>query len=591
MLNPSQTASAQPTTLDSLVTLLRQRVEQHSDRQLYVFLDEGGVDELPVTYAEFDRRARAIGAHLQSLGAAGERALLLYPPGLDYIAGFFGCLYAGVIAVPAYPPNPARLSRTLPRLQAIVGNARPKYALTTELIASLVEGVGEEAPELSAMHWLATDALPSESAEAWQPPAVGRDTLAFLQYTSGSTGAPKGVMVSHGNLLANLALITRGFEATPDDSAVFWLPPYHDMGLIGGLLGPIYINALCVVMSPLAFLQRPLRWLEAISHYRVTISGGPNFAYDLCVRKATPEQVAALDLSSWKLAFNGAEPIRADTLERFAKTFAPAGFRPEAFYTCYGLAEATLFVAGGDRARAPQSLRVDPGALTQGRIVLAPQADYTLVSSGRPPPGLRLAIADPETRVRCAQDQVGEIWVAGPSIAQGYWERPDETAHTFRAALADDGDGPYLRTGDFGFLHEGELYVTGRLKDLIIVDGRNLYPQDIEATIEAAHPAIRAGATAVFSVDVNGEERVVATAEVERNFIFAQKQNGGADAARARQELITAVRRAVAEQHDVRLHALVLLKTGHIPKTSSGKIQRHACRAGYLTGTLDVIED
>jgi acyl-CoA synthetase (AMP-forming)/AMP-acid ligase II len=591
MLHLPQTASDQATALDSLVTLLRRRVEQFPDRRLYLFLDEGQVAELPVTYAEFDRRVRAIAAHLQNLAAAGERALLLYPPGLDYIAGFFGCLYAGVIAVPAYPPNPARLSRTLPRLQAIIGNARPKFALTTELIASLAEGVGEEAPDLAALHWLATDTLPIEDAESWRAPAVGADTLAFLQYTSGSTGAPKGVMVSHGNLLANLAVITRGFEATPDDSAVFWLPPYHDMGLIGGLLGPIYIGVPCAVMSPLAFLQRPLRWLEAISRYRVTISGGPNFAYDLCTRKATPEQIAALDLSSWKLAFNGAEPIRADTLERFAKTFAPAGFRPEAFYTCYGLAEATLFVTGGERARVPRTLNVELEALAQGRAVLTRDAAYTLVSSGHPPAELRLVIADPERRDRCAADQIGEIWVAGPSIAHGYWDQPDETAHTFKATLTDNGDGPYLRTGDFGFVHEGELFVTGRLKDLIIVDGRNLYPQDIEATVEAAHPAIRSGATAAFSVDVNGEERVVAAAEVERNFVFAQKQNDGAEAAQARQELVVAVRRAVAEQHDVRLHELVLLKTGHIPKTSSGKIQRHACRAGYLARTLDLVEE
>lgn len=590
MLHLPQTASTQDTSLDSLVTLLRRRVEQDPDRRLYLFLDEGEVEELPITYSEFDRRVRTIAARLQSLGAAGERALLLYPPGLDYIAGFFGCLYAGVIAVPAYPPNPARLSRTLPRLRAIVGNANPKFALATELIASLAEGVGEAAPDLGALHWLATDNLPDESAEGWQMPAVGPDTLAFLQYTSGSTGTPKGVMISHGNLLANLALITRGFEATPDDRAVFWLPPYHDMGLIGGLLGPIYINVPCAVMSPLAFLQRPLRWLEAISRYRATISGGPNFAYDLCVRKATPEQIAALDLSSWQLAFNGAEPIRAETLARFAKTFAPAGFRSEAFYTCYGLAEATLFVTGGERARAPLSLNVDLEALAQGRAAVAPDSAYRLVSSGRPPAELRLAIANPETRARCAPDQIGEIWVAGPSMAQGYWDRPEETAYTFKASLADDGDGPYMRTGDFGFLREGELYVTGRLKDLIIVDGRNLYPQDIEATIEAAHPAIRSGATAAFSVDVNGEERVVAAAEVERNFVFAQKQNGGAEAAQTRQELLAAVRRALAEQHDIRLHTLVLLKTGHIPKTSSGKIQRHACRAGYLAGTLDLIE-
>ncbi len=575
----------------NLVDLLRWRVQTEPDKTLYIFVDDGEGQDQPITYAEFDRRVRAVAAKLQSLDDPGERALLLYPPGLDYIIGFFACLYAGLIAVPAYPPNPARLNRTLPRLQAIVANARPKFALTTEMIAGLAGAVAEQAPDLGALTWVATDAVPAGLAEAWQPTPVSGDTLAFLQYTSGSTGTPKGVMVSHGNLLANMAIICQGFKTQAGETAVFWLPPYHDMGLIGGLLTPIYVGASCVVLSPLAFLQRPLRWLEAVSRHGATISGGPNFAYDLCVRKVTPEQIAALDLSRWSLAFSGAEPIRAETLDRFARTFAPSGFRADAFYTCYGLAEATLFVTGGDRGQAPRTLAVDAQALAQDQVVLQPGGAYQLVSSGHIRAGQTVVIVDPETRTQRGPDQVGEIWIAGESVARGYWDRPAETGETFGAYLADSGQGPFMRSGDFGFLKDGELYVTGRLKDLIIVDGRNLYPQDLEATVEAAHPAVRAGATAVFAVDLGGEERVVVAAEVERNFVFAQKQAGGQDNGQAKQALVTAIRRAVAEQHDVRVHAVALLKTGHIPKTSSGKIQRHACRNGFLAGTLDLIEE
>ena len=333
----------------------------------------------------------------------------------------------------------------------------------------------------------------------------------------------------------------------------------------------------------------PSCWLEAVSRHGATISGGPNFAYDLCVRKVTPEQIAALDLSRWSLAFSGAEPIRAETLDRFARTFAPSGFRADAFYTCYGLAEATLFVTGGDRGQAPRTLAVDAQALAQDQVVLQPGGAYQLVSSGHIRAGQTVVIVDPETRTQRGPDQVGEIWIAGESVARGYWDRPAETGETFGAYLADSGQGPFMRSGDFGFLKDGELYVTGRLKDLIIVDGRNLYPQDLEATVEAAHPAV--GATAVFAVDLGGEERVVVAAEVERNFVFAQKQAGGQDNGQAKQALVTAIRRAVAEQHDVRVHAVALLKTGHIPKTSSGKIQRHACRNGFLAGTLDLIEE
>lgn len=571
---------------DSVVDLLRWRARQHPQRIAYTFLLDGEADAMSVTYAELDRQARAIGALLQSFSATGQRALLLYPPGLDYIAAFFGCLYAGVVATPAYPPLP---NRPMSRIQAIIKDARAALLLTTTPILASIEQQFAQNPAPASPRGLATDRLPEHIEDHWQAPVLSRETLAFLQYTSGSTTTPKGVMVSHGNLLANELIIERAFEHTAEAIVVGWLPLYHDMGLIGNVLQPIYIGSHSILMSPLAFLQRPLRWLQAISHYRAHSSGGPNFAYELCVNKITPEQRATLDLSSWRVAFNGAEPIRHTTLERFVEAFAPCGFRREAFYPCYGLAEATLLVTGGLRDEPPIVQGVQSAALEDNRVDFAPDTGAhtrTLVGCGRTWLGQQAVIVDPETCVRCPEDQVGEIWVAGSSVAQGYWNRVAETEHTFRAYLAGNGEGPFLRTGDLGFLRDGELFVTGRLKDLIIIEGRNHYPQDIELTVEQCHAALRPGCSAAFSVDIDGSEQVVAVAEVERHFVTAQQQG---DAAHAVAEVVKAIRQAVSRHHDLQLHSVLLLKTGSIPKTSSGKIQRHACRNGFLGRSLEVV--
>jgi acyl-CoA synthetase (AMP-forming)/AMP-acid ligase II len=588
---PLSESSYEPATL---VDVLRRQALHQPGRRAFTFLVDGESDEVHLTYGELDRQARAIGAQLQRQIAPGARALLLYPPGLEYIAGFLGCLYAGVIAVPAYPPNPARLNRTLPRLQTMVANAGATVVLTTSQILSMAPLLFEQAPDLGAMEWLATDAITGGAEQGWQQPDVAGDTLAFLQYTSGSTGTPKGVMLSHANLLHNSVLISQAFSISSNDSVVIWLPPYHDMGLIGGILQPLYRGIPCVLMSPVSFLQRPLRWLQAISRYGGTVSGGPNFAYDLCARRATPEQVAALDLSKWELAFSGAEPVRPETLERFAATFAPCGFRREAFYPCYGLAEGTLIVSGGARVVAPPLLSVQAAGLERGLVVAAEAGDVgarTLVSCGTTLDDQTIAIVDTETMARCPADRIGEIWVSGGSVAQGYWGRPEESRQTFDAHLADTGEGPFLRTGDFGFTSGGELFVAGRLKDLIIIDGRNHYPQDIELTVEQSHPALRSGCSAAFAIDAGDQERLVVVAEVERNFQTARRQrNEAASTHEDAKAVAAAIRQAVAEQHDVRVHAVSLLKTGYIPKTSSGKIQRHACRAGFLAGTLEVLE-
>ncbi len=582
--------------VSTLVDLLGYRAQNQSDQTGYIFLQDGETEADRLTYQELDRQARAIASQLQSLDAVGSRALLLYPPGLEFIAAFFGCLYAGVVAVPAYPP---RRSQNMSRLQAIVTDARAAVALTTTSLLGDIEARFAESPELTELRWVTTDNIASDLAEAWQKPDVSSDTLAFLQYTSGSTGTPKGVMVSHGNLWHNSALINQCFADTPNSRGVSWLPPYHDMGLIGGVLQPLYVGAPTTLMSPVAFMQRPFRWLEAISRFKATTSGGPNFAYDLCIRKITPEQLASLDLSSWEVAFTGAEPVRGETLEQFARTFADCGFRREAFLPCYGMAETTLIVSGGLKTAPPIIRQVDGAALEQNRVVAATGKEESIrafVGCGQNLLDQKILIVDPETLTPRPDNQVGEIWVSGPSVAQGYWNQPEVTEKAFHAYLADTGDSvsgaapeelagrspePFLRTGDLGFLQDGELFITGRIKDVIIIRGQNHYPQDIELTVEKSHPALRAGCGAAFSVDVKGQERLVIVQEVERSYLRKLNVN----------EVVGNIRQAVAAEHALQVYATVLVKTGSIPKTSSGKIQRHACKAGFLSGSLNVVED
>ncbi len=561
----------------TLVDLLRYRALQQPVQLAFTFLEDGETESASLTYRELDRYSRAIAVQLQSLGITGKRALLLYPPGLDYVAAFCGCLYAGVVAVPAYPP---RNQRNTPRILAMVTDAQATISLTTTALLSKVRSLLTTKTDSDFLQWLTTDNLAAGIEDSWQAPPIERDTLAFLQYTSGSTDTPKGVMVSHDNLLHNAAATYQLMEHSSASKFVSWLPAYHDMGLIGGILQPLYGGFPCILIPPAAFLQRPYRWLKAISHYRGTTSGGPNFAYELCTHKVTPEQRQTLDLSSWSVAFNGAEPVRQDTLKRFSTVFAPRGFRQEAFYPCYGLAEATLMVTGGRKADCPIVKTVHVSDLEHNQAVDS-HAEKTdsqlLVSCGPTLPEQQVMIVHPETLTRCLPNEIGEIWVSGPSIGHGYWQRPEETAQTFCAYLSDPDEGPFLRTGDLGFLHNGDLFITGRAKDLIIIRGRNLYPQDIELTVERSHPALRAGSGAAFSVEVGNKERLVVVQEVEF------RQQADVD------EVAGAVRQAVAEAHEVQVFTVVLIKPGSILKTSSGKIQRRACRAAFLTRTLDVL--
>ncbi|MFY0528921.1 amino acid adenylation domain-containing protein [Archangium gephyra] len=566
-------------SVSTLLELVGHRASAEGEQRLYTFLDDAGGEEGALSYEELGRRARRIATALQGL-SPGDRVVLLYPPGLEYVAGFFGCLHAGLVAVPAYPPDPSRLERTLPRLLAIIRDARATAVLTTSFILGMGEFLFEQAPDLKSLRWVATDELPVGLEADWREPDVGPDSLAFLQYTSGSTGTPKGVMLSHRNLLHNLELITHAFRAHRESVGVIWLPPYHDMGLIGGVLEPLFVGFPVVLMSPMTFLKRPQRWLEAVSRYRATISGGPNFAFELCTRRIPEAERQALDLSSWEVAFCGAEPIRSETLDRFVSAFGACGFRRQSFYSCYGLAEGTLIVTGSERGQEPVLRTVEEAALQRARVEQVP-ADRTggrvVVGCGRTLPDQRVLIVHPETRTRCAGNEVGEIWVSGPSVALGYWQRPEETERSFQARLADGGTEMFLRTGDLGFMLDGELFVAGRRKDLIILRGRNLYPQDLELTVEQCHPAMRPGCGAAFSVEVGGEERLVVVQELD--------PRQPADPA----QVLGAMRQALSEGHEVQPHALVLLEPGSIPKTSSGKIQRHACKAGFLEGELRTV--
>ena len=560
-----------PVPSTNLIDVLRFRTEERPGALAYTFLNDGEGEEEHLTYEALDQQARFIAAQLQQCGASGQRVLLLYPPGIQFIEAFFGCLYAGAVAVPAYPP---RKNDKLLRLQTIAIDAQPTHVLTNAAGINQLKPQAAELEGLNNLQWLDTDE--PFSNDSWQPPSLDDHSLAFLQYTSGSTGHPKGVMISHRNLLHNQRQIKTAFRHPEHGLVLGWLPLYHDMGLIGNVLHTIYTGSRCVLMSPLAFIQRPVRWLEAITRYHAQITGGPSFAYDLCIRRVTDAQRATLDLSSWRVAFNGAEPVRADVQERFFETFASCGFRRDAFHPCYGLAEGTLMVSGRPADGQPITRTILSTPLEQGRVIEATDDETntrTFVGCGVSSCGQEIKIVDPETLSECGADGVGEVWVRGESVARGYWNKPEQTAETFHAHLAN-GEGPFLRTGDLGFLSGPELFITGRLKDLIIINGRNHYPQDIEHTIEQSYAGIKPGCVAAFAVEIEGEERLVTVQEIERGLLRTLNVR----------EVETAIREAVSVNHELELHAVLLLKPGSIPKTTSGKLQRRLCAKMFLAG-------
>jgi 8-amino-7-oxononanoate synthase len=566
----------------SILAQLRHTVDTRPEAVAFRFLTEGDVNG-PIetmTFGQLDVRARAIAATLHERGLSGEPVLLIYPPGTDFIAAFVACLYAGVIAVPAYPPEVAHLERSLPRLRAIVNDSGARTVLTTAAIEGFAEAVFPSAPELRACEWLATDTIDAGAASGFSGRDVAGGETAFLQYTSGSTATPRGVRVTHANLLHNTGQLARIGSVTSESVMVAWVPSYHDMGLIGCILLPLAAGSASVLMSPLSFLKKPARWLQAISHFRGTDSAFPNFALDLAVRRVTEDERAGLDLRSWRNAVNGAEPVRRASLDAFAQRFASVGFDHRAFLPMYGLAESTLMVSGGPAPHGPRVRPVSRRELSHGRVRKPGDAHdaIDLVACGEAMEGTAIEIVDPDRRVRVAAREVGEIWLRGPSVAAGYWNRAQESEAMFGAHLEDTGEGPFLRTGDLGFVEEGQLFVTGRRKDVIILAGANYYPQDIEGATERAHPAVRPGSVAAVGVDRGGREHLAVVAEVRDGV--------------AQGELATvalAIRGALLDTLGVSPGVLALIPAGAIHKTSSGKVQRHACRSAVQERSLTAL--
>lgn len=541
-------AGRSPVSGPTLLHALHDHARTGAGRPALTFLVNGETPGEAYTYGELAVAVSSVAAQLAQTGLArGDRALLVYPPGLAFLVAFLGCMAAGVIAVPVALPRQA-LGRA--KLAGIAQDAGATALLSS---ADVLPGILEQG-DLSELRPLATDQAHAGTSDLSLPAPAD---VAFLMYTSGSTSAPRGVAVTFANLRANHQALSAAWRCDSDSVMLSWLPLFHDMGLIGVALHALQIGAHALLTSPLTFVQKPLRWPRALSRFRATISGGPNFAFDLCARRATPEALAELDLSALKILFNGAEPIHAESLDRFAEAFAPAGFERRMLYPCYGLAEGTLFVSGGDPDAEP--------------LVIA--GDRPLVGCGSAAPGHEVVIVDPESRLPCADGTTGEIWFKGPSVASGYWGQPVATLATFDAVRADTGEGGYLRTGDLGLLQAGEVFVNGRLKDLLIVEGRNHYPQDLERTVEAAHDALRQTTAIAFSIPGRAREDLVVVVEVGRTLSPVDDER-----------LRVAVREAVSGGHDLAIKELVLLRGQHVPKTTSGKIMRQACRQAYLDG-------
>lgn len=545
------------------------------DRVAYRYLDHGEHEIGSVTFAKLDEEARAIAAKLVVNGFSGKRAVLMYPPGLDFIRGFLGCHYAGVTPVPAYPP---RRNRNMGRVNSISENCHAAVALTVRTVIERSRSWLSDAPNLQQLEWIATEEVADDLANDWVAPKIASSDIGLIQYTSGSTGTPKGVVLTHQNLISNCRMITVAFEVTNGTKACTWLPAYHDMGLIGGILNPLYLGSTQIMMSPVAFLTYPIRWLRAVSDYGCSVTGGPNFAYAWCTTKIKEEQCEGLDLSNWEVAFNGAEPVRADVMDEFNKKFGPYGFRPTAHYPCYGMAETTLLVTGGDRRKEPVIRAFDRNELVQHRVVEVDADDRVgrnLVGCGQVLPEEDVQIVQPETRRALPEGEIGEIWINSPSCGMGYFERPEMTAEFFKGRLSPDNGKYYVRSGDLGFMHQGELFVCGRLKDMIIVRGVNRYPQDIESTVESCEPTTRSGGAAAFALTRWDREHLVIVCEVDRG-----RKSFNWD------EVFKRIRVAIAEEHELPPDAIVLVRAHSIPKTSSGKVQRHACKNEFVNRSL-----
>ena len=560
-------------TLDALPTIvnvLQYRAKLQGDKVAFIYLKDGETETASITYRELNKEAQRVAASLQARGLNGKQVLLLYPSGIEFIKAFVGCLYAGAIAVPATAP---RNKRALGRLRSIIEDATPQLVLTSTSVLNNIQ-VDIIGTDLGSIKCITLDTLTQNETQKWQPMQLTGRSLAFIQYTSGSTADPKGVMIDHSNLLANNRMIRNAFNWPENNVCVSWLPMFHDMGLLGNMLQIIYTGAKCIFMPPEAFLMKPLRWLQAIEKYQAITSGGPNFAYDLCLRRISDAQLSKLNLDSWKIAYVGAEPVRAATMRKFEERFAPSRLKKSTLYPCYGMAEACLFISGNKSGSGAIREYFNTVALSNGIATLTHETNdshsRTLVSCGHGWLGLEIKIVDPSTCSLLPNSRVGEIWVSGDNIVQGYWNNPEATENTFNATIQGNPKQRYLRTGDLGFIHKGSLYISGRLKDLIIVAGRNHHPVDIEHTTEQCHEVIRPGGTAVFSVDMEDRENLIVATELERKARNIDIQ-----------AIEKTIRSAISIEHDLMVHDIVFLKPATCPKTSSGKVMRHACKLAW----------
>jgi acyl-CoA synthetase (AMP-forming)/AMP-acid ligase II len=558
-------ATTQAVGAPSLVDVLLERATSQPEQVAFTFVgegDEGSQEGLRLTYRELFEQAAGFAALLQAQGLAGERVLLVFKSNAWFVISFFACLMAGAIAVPTAAPRREQMAQ---RLRTIAGNAGARAGIPdSDEVMQVAIGLGHDNVQWFDVRQLSQGGALRARAADWRPPLIRDESLAFLQYTSGSTGEPKGVMVSHGNLMANSRHIAQAFGHSTDSRGLVTLPLYHDMGLIGGIVQPMYVGFPVQVMTPAQFVQKPQRWLQLISQLRISTSGGPNFMYDLAAQAVQPEHLEGVDLSTWRVAFCGAEPIRASTIESFTRKFAPYGFQQGAFYPCYGMAESTLFVTGHELGTPP-------------RLDIPAAGAVPVVGCGHPDPDTRIELVDPVTGRALPDGQEGEIWVSGPSVAQGYWKNPAATAHTFGARLAGSSGGPFLRTGDLGYRKDGNLFVTGRLKDLIIMRGRNFAPHDLEHEGEGSHPGLLPGAGVAFTLTEGTKERLILAFEMKREWRHRAAEWSIVEAA---------VRAAIARSYQLRVDDVVLLAPGALPRTSSGKVRRSQCRTDYLAGRL-----
>lgn len=562
---------------ESLVEIIGKRSLIQPDDVVYRYLGDGVTETESFTFKEIDRVACSIAAELSKRLSKGDRVVLLFPQGLKYVAALYGCFYGGFIAIPAYPP---RRNRKMDRVKSIIEDSGATAGLVTEDVYKTIERNFAEDDNLKGLEWFKYENISNHPNPAPVDTLPKPDDVAFIQYTSGSTGNPKGVMITHKNIIYNSEFIRRSFGFEENTIGVNWLPIFHDMGLVGGIFQAAYLGLVNIGMPPVAFLKNPLNWFKAIDRYKATTGGGPNFGYDYCVQKIKPEEVKGLDLSSIKNFYCGGEPVRKKTFEDFHAAFSQAKVRSNQMFAVYGMAETTLIVTGKDPASEPSYLRVDQEALSKNRLVIVSPEEkgIDLVSNGHVWMDTKVTIVNSDTFEELDENTIGEVWISGPTVAKGYWNKPEETQRTFNA-FTKGGSGPWLRSGDLGFLYKGELYITGRLKDLIIIRGVNYYPNDIEYSVQQVHEAFKPNSGAAFSIVKDGIEKLVIVQELERAYL----RNTDYD------ELMSLIRKTVADEFEMEVYAIVLIRTGSIPLTSSGKIQRRQTRYEYLTGKLNVV--